>query len=70
MPATSRAQQRFMGMVLAVKKGAKPMSEKIGEAAKGISLQSAKDFASTKIKKLPEHAVMKSLKKRLKVVTK
>ena len=49
MPATSPAQQRFMGMVYAYKKGKlKNPSKKIRRAADGISLEDARHFAATK----------------------
>ena len=55
MPAVSKAQQRFMGMVYAVKKGemSAPSSE-VAKAAASMSKKDAKDFASTKHKKLPD----------------
>lgn len=56
MPAVSKAQQRFMGMVHAIHNGSfkgKP-SKKLRDAANSLSRQDAKDFASTKIKGLPE----------------
>jgi hypothetical protein len=52
--AKSKAQQRFMGMVYAVKKGAKPMSSEVEAAAKGMSKKEAKKFAKTKHKGIPE----------------
>ena len=52
--AVSKAQQRFMGMVYAAKKGEKPMSSKVAKAAKNMSGTEAKKFASTKHKGLPE----------------
>ena len=56
MPATSKAQQRFMGMVHAVQaKKMKAPSKEIAEAAKDMSPQDAKDFAKTKHTGLPEH---------------
>ena len=56
MPAESKAQQRFMGMVHAVQKGEmKAPSKSVSEAASSISSSDAKDFASTKQKGLPEH---------------
>ena len=60
MPAVSKAQQRFMGMVYAVKKGemSAPSSE-VAKAAASMSKKDAKDFASTKHKKLPEKVVSK-----------
>ena len=62
MPAVSKAQQRFMGMVYAVKKGemAAPSPE-VADAATSIKKKYAKDFASTKHKGLPEKK-KKSLK--------
>jgi len=54
MPATSKKQQRFMGMVHAAKKGEKPASAKVAKAAKGMTKKAAKDFATTKHKGLPE----------------
>ena len=51
--AVSRAQQRFMGMVHAAHKGAKPASPEVAKVAKGMSKKAAKDFASTKHKNLP-----------------
>ena len=55
MPAVSKAQQRFMGMVYAVKKGemSAPSSE-VADAAASMTKKDAKDFASTKHKGLPE----------------
>ena len=60
MPAVSKAQQRFLGMVYAVKKGemSAPSSE-VAKAAASMSKKDAKDFASTKHKKLPDKVVSK-----------
>jgi hypothetical protein len=44
-----------MGMVYAAKQGEKPASVAIGDVAKGMSKKSAKDYASTKHKGLPQH---------------
>jgi hypothetical protein len=55
--ALSRAQQRFMGMVYAAKKGETPASPEVAKAAAGISKKSARDFAKTKHTKLPEKKV-------------
>jgi len=52
--AVSKKQQRFMGMVYAAKKGEAPASAEVAKAAAGMSKKDAKDFASTKHKKLPE----------------
>ena len=54
MPAQSKAQQRFMGMVHAVQKGdMKAPSKEVEKAADSMSDKDAKDFASTKHKGLP-----------------
>jgi len=60
MPAVSKAQQRFMGMVYATKKGdmTNPSPE-VAQAAASTKKSDAKDFASTKHKKLPEKKVAK-----------
>jgi hypothetical protein len=52
--ALSRAQQRFMGMVYAAKKGETPASPEVAKAASGMSKKAAKDFAKTKHEGLPE----------------
>jgi len=52
--AMSKAQQRFMGMVYAAKKGEKPASPEVAKAAKGMTKKEAKKFAKTKHKGLPE----------------
>lgn len=54
MPAKSKAQQKFMGMVYACKKTGNCASKEIEKAAKSISMKDAKDFAKTKRKGLPE----------------
>ena len=55
MPAKSKSQQRFFGMVRAAQKGEleNPSSE-VAKVAGEISKKDAKDFASTKHKGLPE----------------
>lgn len=53
--AKSKAQQKFMGMVYAAKKGEKPASKEVAKAAKGMSKGDAKDYAKTKHKGLPAH---------------
>jgi len=66
MPATSKAQQRFMGMVHATQMGdIKAPSSAVAKAARSMSKQSARDFASTKTKGLPTHVVMSAIKKKL-----
>lgn len=55
MPAVSKAQQRFMGMVYAAKKGDMPNpSPEVAAASASMKKKDAKDFASTKHKGLPE----------------
>lgn len=54
MPAVSKAQQRFMGMVHAAQKGEKPASADVAKVAADMDKKSAKDFASTKHKGLPD----------------
>jgi len=56
MPAQSKAQQRFMGMVHAAQKGEmdNPSTE-VEKAADSMTDKAAKDFASTKHKGLPNH---------------
>ena len=55
MPAQSKAQQRFMGMVHAVQKGdMEAPSKEVEKAADSMSDKDAKDFASTKHKGLPD----------------
>ena len=53
--AVSQAQQKFMGMVYAAKKGEKPASPEVAKAAAGMSKKEAKKFAKTKHKGLPGH---------------
>lgn len=56
MPAVSKKQQRFMGMVHALNKGEiKPsdVSKDVQDVAKDMKKKDAKDFASTKHKGLP-----------------
>ena len=52
--ALSRAQQRFMGMVYAAKKGGTPASPEVAKAAEGMTKKAARDFAKTKHEGLPE----------------
>ena len=54
MPAVSKSQQRFMGMVCATKKGKmKDPSPEVAKAAAGMSEKDACDFARTKHEGLP-----------------
>lgn len=57
--AKSKAQQKFMGMVYAAKKGEEPASKEVAKVAKGMSKKAAKDYAKTKHKGKPEHVKKK-----------
>jgi hypothetical protein len=58
--AVSKSQQKFMGMVYAVKKGEmKAPSKEVADAAKGMSGKEAKKYASTKHEGLPEKKEVK-----------
>jgi hypothetical protein len=69
MPAKSKAQQRFMGMVRAAQKGEldNPSSE-VEKAADSMSNADAKDYASTKHKGLPNHVKKENMEKELKEI--
>jgi hypothetical protein len=54
MPAQSKAQQRFMGMVHAADKGETPASPEVAKVSKDMDDTDAKDFASTSHKGLPD----------------
>ncbi len=72
MPAQSKAQQRFMGMVHAVQKGdMEAPSKEVEKAADSMTKKAAKDFASTSHKGLPnKKESMKITKERLKELVK
>ena len=56
MPSVSKAQQRFMGLVHAYKKGdipASQVSQAVKDAAKSMKKKSTKKMASTKHDNLP-----------------
>jgi hypothetical protein len=55
MPAASKAQQRFMGMVHAADKGETPASPEVEKVSADMKDSDAKDFASTKHDGLPDH---------------
>ena len=63
MPAVSKAQQKFMGMVHAAQQGEKAASPAVAEAAASMSKKSAKDFASTSHAGLPEHKKQRRMRK-------
>ena len=68
MPSKSKAQQKFMGAVYALKKGdVKPsdVTPAVRKVAKDMKKSDAKDFASTKHKGLPKR-VKQEIVKRLK----
>ena len=55
MPALSKKQQRFFGIVRAIQKGEMaPTSPETAKAAETMKKSDVKDFASTKHKGLPE----------------
>ena len=66
MPATSQAQQRFMGMVLARKRGKRVGSARVAKAAASMTEESAKEFVSTKRKRLPKKTAREKYKSMLK----
>ena len=68
MPAVSKSQQKFMGMVHAAQKGEKPASAKVAKVAKKMKKKSAKDFASTKHKGLPYKVKQEILNKLIELV--
>ena len=60
MPAVSKAQQKFFGIVRAIQKGEMaPTTPETAKAAADMKKKDVKDFASTKHKKLPEKQVAK-----------
>ena len=60
MPAVSKKQQRFFGIVRAIQKGEqKPTTPETAKAASGMKMKSVKKFAKTKHKGLPEKKKMK-----------
>jgi hypothetical protein len=69
MPATSKAQQRLMGMAYALKKGEmdpEDASQEVKYLADGMTLKQLKKYASTKHKGLPdkiEESKMKTISK-------
>ena len=59
MPAKSKSQQRFFGMVRAAQKGElENPSPEVADVANDISVKDAKKFAKTKHKGLPERKKM------------
>ncbi len=63
MPAVSKAQQRFFGMVRATQKGEmEAPSPEVAKVASSTSMSSVKKFAKTKHKGLPEKKGVKEAK--------
>lgn len=66
MPASSKAQQKFMNVVHSVQKGdTKPsdVSQSVRDAAKSMSKKDAKDFADTPLKGLPDKVKQEIVKR-------
>tara|TARA_Y100000741_G_scaffold353395_1_gene326531 strand:- start:247 stop:849 length:603 start_codon:yes stop_codon:yes gene_type:complete len=60
MPAVSKAQQKFFGIVRAIQKGdMAPITPETAKAAADMKKKDVKDFASTKHKGLPDKKVAK-----------
>jgi hypothetical protein len=71
MPAVSKAQQRFMGMVHAAQKGdMENPSPEVEKAADSMSDKDAKDYASTSHKGLPDKKENMITRNRLKEIVK
>lgn len=68
MPAKSKKQQKFFGVVRAVQKGEKSpdeVSPAAKKAAKSMSKKDVKDFAKTKSKNLPDKVKKESFHQKL-----
>ena len=68
MPAQSKKQQKFMGIVRAIQKGEAPaskFSKKARKVAKDMKKKDVEDFASTKHKGLPKKVKRESRVKSL-----
>ena len=61
MPAKSKKQQRFMGMVRQCQKTGDCASEEVEKVAKSIKTKDAKKFAKTKHKDLPEKVIKENM---------
>lgn len=64
MPAKSRSQQRFMGMVHNCQKTGKCASKEVAKTAKSMKKKDAEDFASTKHAGLPDKKKKQRKKKK------
>jgi hypothetical protein len=69
MPAKSKKQQQFFGIVRAMQKGEMKPSGKAGEAAKTMKRKDVKDFAETKHKGLPSKVKKEASKRIIKKFT-
>ena len=65
MPAVSKKQQRFFGMVRAAQKGEGASSPEVAKVADEISVKDAKKMAKTKHKGLPEKVKEELVSERL-----
>ena len=63
MPAQSKSQQRFFGVVKAMQKGDVPKKGEAGKVAKSMTKKDVDDFASTKHKGKPEKVKQEELEK-------
>ena len=71
MPAVSKKQQRFFGIVRAIQKGEMaPTTPETAKAAADMKKSDVKDFASTKHKKVAKEAAFLKRKLLRKVVMK
>ena len=62
MPAVSKAQQKFFGIVRAIQKGEMaPTTPETAKAAAEMKKKDVKDFASTKHKNLPDKMDVKEI---------
>lgn len=69
MPSKSKAQSKFMQLVLAYKRGElKNASPEVKKAAASMKLRSVKDYTSTPTKGLPKKARKKSRSKKFKIL--
>ena len=69
MPALSKKQQKFMGIVRSIQKGEQPASEfskDAQDAAKDMKKSSVKKFAKTKHKGLPTKVKKEAILNKLK----
>ena len=68
MPSKSKQQQRFFGLVMAVKSGEKSrdeVSQAVIDAADSMTMKQIEDFASTKHKGLRDRVRKKKARKKL-----